>query len=357
MRLIGRKCSIAAIVMSCAFGAYSVELVVNGGFESNGGVGGATFSNWTVVRENADSGVTGNFFVQSGVRSPLARLDVPVPPAGTFTAMTDQTGPGRTALYQDIALPATGQMWLAMRLFVINQSDDFAAPATLDFTVAPNQQVRVDVMDPAAPLWDVDSGVLSNVLVTPQNYAQVGNFIPLSINLAAFAGRTVRVRIAEVDNRHGLVVGVDRVSATHVPVGTCAPVRPRDGGGACNLDLDGDGLLTANDALIATRYLLGFRDAALAQGMAFNSCATNTSAAGLNAAGAALAAGAPPPLDIDGDGVALGSTDGLLLVRSLLGVTGTAATTGAVASPGGASRVTWAAARNYLNSMCLAGVL
>ena len=113
------------------------------------------------------------------------------------------------------------------------------------------------------------------------------------------------------------------LSVTSVPVGTFTPVRPRNGGAACNLDLDGDGLLPATDALVSTRYLLGFRNAARAQGITLDACVTNTTASRLNTAAAALAADSPLFLDIDGDGVAQGSTESLLLVRSLLGLTGT----------------------------------
>ena len=341
-----------------AVAAPAVELVSNGGFEANGGAGSATFSNWTVVRENATVGVDGNFYAQTGTRSPTAKLTVSATPGGSFSAMVDQTGPGRTAIYQDINVPTTGQMWLSLRLFVLNQSDDFAGGATLDVATVPNQHARVDVMSPAASLFDTGSGVLTNAYITRPGDVQQGGYFPVSINLKSFAGQTVRIRVSEVDNLHGLVVGVDQASATHVPVATCAPVRPRDGGASCNLDIDGDGLLTATDALIATRYLLGLRGAALAQGITFDACATNTSATGLNTAISALATGVvPSPLDIDGDGAALATTDGALLIRAMLGLTGTAATTGVTAPAPGASRSTWADARVYLNNACLAGLL
>jgi len=345
---------LAAVVGSAT--ASAAELAVNGGFETNGGAGSSVFGNWTVLRESSSPLAVGNFFAQTGVRSPGARLDVASPTAGSFAAMVDQAGPGRTQIYQDIAVPLTGPVWLSLRLYVQNQANEFAAPASLDFNVVPNQQVRVDVMSPAAAAWDVGSGVLTNAFATADSTQRGGNYFPVSINLAPFAGQSVRIRVAEVDNVAGLVVGVDQVSVTHVPLNTCAPMRPREGGAACNLDLDGDGLLTTNDALIATRYLLGFRNAALSQGITFGACATNTGAAGLNAAASLLAAGSPQAIDIDGDGLALGSTDGLLLVHSLLGVTGTAATVGAVASLP-ATRRAWSAARDYLNQTCLAGVL
>lgn len=58
-----------------------------------------------------------------------------------------------------------------------------------------------------------------------------------------------------------------------------------------------------------------------------------------------------PCLDIDGDGVVLPTTDGLLLTRILLGMTGTAVLTGAQPTPA-AHRITWNAIRDHMNTKC-----
>ncbi len=62
---------------------------------------------------------------------------------------------------------------------------------------------------------------------------------------------------------------------------------------------------------------------------------------------------APPSqcLDIDGDGVLLPTTDGLLLTRILLGLTGPAVLNGAQPTPA-AHRVTWNAIRDHMNTKC-----
>ena len=57
----------------------------------------------------------------------------------------------------------------------------------------------------------------------------------------------------------------------------------------------------------------------------------------------------PCRLDIDGDGKTLATTDGLILTRVLLGMTGTAVSSAAAA---GAPRNTWDAIRAYLNGSC-----
>jgi hypothetical protein len=343
----------ACWALVCASTAFGVELMANGSFELNSG--NASFTSWTVVRENATSDVNGNFFVQTGALSPTARFAVATATNGSFAAMTDQNGPGRTAIYQDVLVPASGPVWLNLSLQILNQANDFVAPATLDVAAFPNQQVRVDVMATGAALWDVGAGVLSNVFTTLPGSVPPAGYVPLSINLQPFAGQTVRVRIAEVDNLHGLIVGLDQVSVTSVPANTCAPVRPRLGGASCNLDIDGDGLLTATDALLAVRYLAGFRNNVLTAGIGFDACATRTAAVDIQPALSALTTGPTPALDIDGNTLALASTDGLLLTRSLLGLRGAAVTNGAKGAS--ATRNDWAAMRSYLNANCLAGVL
>ena len=55
-------------------------------------------------------------------------------------------------------------------------------------------------------------------------------------------------------------------------------------------------------------------------------------------------------LDVDGNGVQDALTDGLLIIRALFGLTGTAVTTGTIGS--NATRTTWAEIRAYLNSNC-----
>ena len=61
----------------------------------------------------------------------------------------------------------------------------------------------------------------------------------------------------------------------------------------------------------------------------------------------------PPPcaLDVDGNGSIDALTDGLLLLRAMLGLTGTAVTNGATGS-GSPTRTTWAQIQPYLNRHC-----
>ncbi len=67
--------------------------------------------------------------------------------------------------------------------------------------------------------------------------------------------------------------------------------------------------------------------------------------------GLAIAPGLPTCLDLDGDGLALPLTDGLMLLRALLGLTGTAVTGGALPTPT-PPRSTWSDIRAHMNANC-----
>jgi len=56
-------------------------------------------------------------------------------------------------------------------------------------------------------------------------------------------------------------------------------------------------------------------------------------------------------VDVDGNGTISAATDGLLLVRAMLGFTGTAVTSGALGS-GTLARSDWASIRAFLNANC-----
>jgi hypothetical protein len=182
-----------------------VELVTNGSFETG------DFTGWTVADDGSGSGT---WFVSDQATTPLSAFPVPPAADGTFQAFVDQTGPGRHILYQDIVIPASISVTLNMMLWAENYAGGYANPASLDPNVLPNQQARVDIMSTGAPIDDVGAGVLLNVFKTVPGDPTSIPFGPLTANLTAFAGQTVRLRIAEVDNQFFFNVGVDAVSIT-----------------------------------------------------------------------------------------------------------------------------------------------
>lgn len=194
--------------------AQAAELVQNGGFEDNGGVGSSTFSGWTVFSQPGSDGVLA---AQTGTDSPLRGLPVEAPPEGSFAAMTDQNGAGSYALYQDIAIPtdaATVSFSAQILIDNDNGASDFATPATLDYTVNPNQQFRVDILDPTAGPQDLGAAVLENIFLTNPGDPLLQPYQTITADLSAYAGQTIRLRFAETDNNGVFHAGIDAVSLT-----------------------------------------------------------------------------------------------------------------------------------------------
>ncbi len=183
--------------------------LVNGSFELNGGVGNNVFTGWTVVDL---AGSSGSWFVQTGDASPLNGFQVEPPTDAAFAAMTDQFGPGSHILYQDVLIPSKGSAFLSFDLFLNNLAGQFATPNTLSPDEFPNQQFRVDILNPNAPVADVGAGVLLLVYRTEPGALASSGYRTITVSLQQFRGQVVRIRFAEVDNQSFFQVGVDRVT-------------------------------------------------------------------------------------------------------------------------------------------------
>lgn len=178
------------------------NLVTNGGFED--GLEGWSTSNVNLFE--------GGWFEQTGNTTPFNEFTVPAPSEGTQAAMSDQEGAGLRVLYQDVFIP-DGEATLEFDLYAWSQGD-WAVPEseTLDPQEDPNQHLRVDIVDPDAPLDDVEEGVLKNIFLTdPENDSTEFGYDRIESDLSDLSGQTVRIRFAEVDNQQYLNVGVDNV--------------------------------------------------------------------------------------------------------------------------------------------------
>ena len=86
------------------------------------------------------------------------------------------------------------------------------------------------------------------------------------------------------------------------------------------VDLDNDGRVNAaTDGLLIMRYLLGVRSCALIAGIAFPSTAERQNAVAIIGYIDTILAS----LDVDGVGGARATTDGILILRAMLGLCGT----------------------------------
>ena len=123
---------------------------------------------------------------------------------------------------------------------------------------------------------------------------------------------------------------------------------------ACTLDIDADTkVLPTTDGLLILRRMLSLSGEGL-RAQAHNPLGGRTDAV-------AMAALIDPmittkTLDIDGDGNVTAATDGVLLLRALLGFSGTAVTNGALGS-GPKTRGDWPSIRQYLSGTCGLGAV
>ena len=203
--------------------AMASNIIVNGGFESNGGAASSTFTGWTVTNE---SGSGGSWYVQTGTASPLNALPVPAPPEGSFAAMTDASGPSSQVLIQGFTIPADAtSVTLSFDYFLNNLGPDFVPGSDLDFNDSPNQQARVDILSSSAGAFDT-AGVLLNAYQTQSgDTLQPGVWETFSedITSTVVGGGTFELRFAEVDDLGQLNFGVDDVE---IDVGTGAVPEP-----------------------------------------------------------------------------------------------------------------------------------
>jgi len=198
----------------------AIDGVTNGSFESNGGTGTSLLTGWTTVSlPSALQGEPGegNWYVQSGSTAPLSGLDVAPPTQGLFAAMSDSLSAGAHLLYQDITVPSEG-LRLVCDLYVKNDAGFYNDAGSFEWGGGSNQMARIDLLDPTAPVDDLGAGVLENIYHLGPGDPNEIPYQPLPIDLSPYAGQTVRLRFAQVDNEGILNIGVDNCrSAVCVP--------------------------------------------------------------------------------------------------------------------------------------------
>ena len=211
--------ALAFVSLAIAPTSAGAATVVNGDFEAG------NLSGW----QESDEG-PGQWFAYSGssIQFPKeAPFPVPPPPQGSFAAITSQQFVSRQILYQDVALEPFYKHQLTLTAYFKSYSAIVAAntlsPDGEDGEGSPNQQYRIDVMPPTAPLDSVSpSNILAPVFATKtvnpegKDPEEMGPS-QFSVDLTPFAGQTVRLRMAVVVNRATLNGGVDAISITSTP--------------------------------------------------------------------------------------------------------------------------------------------
>jgi len=218
MRVRGRGSAVAAAAL-VAFVALSSFLI------------GCQARPRTIVLDDFESGAitawqavgsgSGGWFVDAdghkapdpAQSDPNVPFDLPDPPQGRFAVVTDTNGPGTRILYRDLRLD--GRFTLQVSVFYAG-TGPFSSPKTLAYDVPEaNQQFRIDLVGPAAPIDSVATGdVLANVFRTSPGDPARRQPTEVRVDASAWAGQTVRLRLASTDNQGPLRVGVDDIASS-----------------------------------------------------------------------------------------------------------------------------------------------
>lgn len=189
--------------------------VVNGGFEDG-------LRGWHVYRATE----AGNWFAYQGTTAPIdgkERNAAPVqaPPQGDRAAIADEVNPDTLVLYQDVELAAgSGQQLSLLAYYASYKPIAVPTPDTLSVDEEvlgqqANQQFRIDVVRPNAPLESVDpADVLLTVFRTKAGAPARMKPTRLTADLSALAGQTVRLRIVVAAREEVLNGGVDAIALT-----------------------------------------------------------------------------------------------------------------------------------------------
>jgi hypothetical protein len=208
-------CALAALAIGT--GTANAATVENGNFETG------DLEGW-----KTDSFGSGGWGVYS-----VARLGppIPVPPQGASAALSGQGDPSAAMLSQVVKLERGKRHKLKFKLAYDNENTGkprlrgffpgFRTPNHFRFsTAAPNQQFRMDVMKPNAPIKSLKSKhILERVYITERGDSNHRDYFTVKENLTQHAGERVRLRFAFAVTEAPLTVGVDAVKIRTRPAG------------------------------------------------------------------------------------------------------------------------------------------
>jgi len=118
-------------------------------------------------------------------------------------------------------LPANSCLQLQYTYYYNNLNEEFVTPPTLSINDVPNQQIRIDIMNPDSDPFSVAPGdVLENLLLTEPGDPAIVLPTVATFNISAFAGQTIRLRFALANNEFFMNMGVDNVSILPVSCNT-----------------------------------------------------------------------------------------------------------------------------------------
>jgi hypothetical protein len=206
--------------------------VVNGDFESG------NLSGWQVYNSTNN----GTWLAYAGDKTPFGEQPFFAPPQGNWAAISDEESPDTAILYQDVALQPYAQNLLTMTLYYVSHDPIFVpTPNTLAVSgvaAIQNQQLRVDVVKTTAPIESLVPGdVLATVFANKNGDPATMAPTQFSADLSAFAGQTVRLRIANAVNDNVFNAAVDAVSIASTPINTFTKGKLKKGNGSATLSV------------------------------------------------------------------------------------------------------------------------
>jgi hypothetical protein len=209
----------AVALLTLGSGTASAATVENGDFETG------DLDGWKV-----DSFGPGGWGVYS-----ILRLGppIPAPPQGDTAAIAGQGMPSAAMLSQVVKLERGKRHTLRFRLAYNNSNTGapryrrgdfpgFHTPNHFRFgkAAAPNQQFRMDVMKPKAPINSAKAKhVLERVYITEPGDPSHRDYFKVKESLTQHAGERVRLRFAFAVTEAPLTVGVDAVKIRTRPAG------------------------------------------------------------------------------------------------------------------------------------------
>ena len=197
--------AIALTIASALPASAATELLTNGGFETG------DFTGWTPI---VASGSNGTIEVITSAVAPISGNTTTGLNEGSSHALTGQGGPGAQGVIQNFTVPVgVTSLDLSFDMFAVSDVD--FVDGGLDFTGAPTQNARVDILSSAANDFDTGAGVVWQVLFPfidgPFSGAAYTSYTEDLLGLLT-PGESYQLRFAEADNQFFLSMGVDSVS-------------------------------------------------------------------------------------------------------------------------------------------------
>lgn len=252
------------LVLAIACGALLIPAAANAASIVNGDFETGSLSGWQVYNSEPSCGSW--FAYTGGTKTPLSGFSFFPPPQGNWAALSDEHCADTTILYQDVTLEPYWNHQLSMDVYYDSKAPIFVpSPNTLS-TEGPeepiileeeeefppiNQQMRVDVMKPTAPIESVNpTDILATVFANKNGDSQTMSPTVFNADLTPFGGQTVRLRVAVAAGDFYFNGGVDAVSIASTPPNNAITrgkvvLNKKKGTGKLTINVPGPGTLTA----------------------------------------------------------------------------------------------------------------